>query len=354
MQLPFPRGPLSGLLRCWLTESAEPDVDAARDLLAALPADVDPLTDEDVQLALWMGYELHYRGFDDVDDRWEWDPRLLEVRALLEAEFEQRLRELTAGTVESVLAGQGPLSERLFALTTDFEAPPLSRYVQRRATREQVLELLRQRSVYTLKEADPHTFVIPRLAGGPKVAMVEVQFDEYGAGRPERQHAQMFADTLAACGLRTEYGAYIDRLSGTALAVNNAMSLLALHRRLRGATVGHFAAIESTSALPSRRYADALNRLGFPPVAAAYYDEHVEADSAHEQLAMHDVCEALAIAEPELEADIAFGAAVCLHLDALAAAELLDAWAGAAPEPSSGAAASTSAAAAAADPVGVG
>ncbi len=326
MQLPFPRGPLSGLVRCWLSGAGAPDVDAARDLLAGLPADVDPLTDDDVQLALWIMYELHYRGFDDVDDCWEWDPDLLEVRAMVEAVFEQRLRELTAATVASVLSAEGPLAERLFSLTTDFDAPPLSRYVQRHATREQVLELLRQRSVYTLKEADPHTFVIPRLVGGPKVAMVEVQYDEYGSGRPERQHARMFADTLEACGLSSEYGAYLDCLTGTALAVNNSMSLLALHRRLRGATVGHFAAVESTSATPSRRYADALTRLEFPPVATAYYDEHVEADSAHEQLAMRDVCETLAATEPGMEAEIAFGAAVCLHLDALAAVELLGAW----------------------------
>jgi hypothetical protein len=273
-------------------------------------------------------YELHYAGFDGVDDRWEWNPALLEVRALFEGVFEQALRDLTAKTVRTTLADDSLLADRLFALTTDFEGPPLSKYIQRRATREQMLQLLRHRSVYTLKEADPHTFAIPRLSGGPKVAMVEVQYDEYGSGRAERQHARMFADTLAACGLSARYGAYVDELPAISLAVNNAMSLLGLHRRLRGAAVGHFAAVESTSAMPSRRYVDALTRLGFPPVAAAYYEEHIEADSAHEQLAVRDVCAVMAANEPETEADIVFGAAVCLHLDALAAGELLAAWTG--------------------------
>ncbi len=326
MQVPLPRGPLSALVRSWLTRAAEPDVETAGAVLAALAPGIDPVRDDDLQLALWMLYELHYRGFDGVDDAWEWDPRLLAVRGRLEGVFEQGLRELTAGTVAAVVDAEGGLAERLFALTSDFDGPPLSRFVQRQATREQVLELLRQRSVYTLKEADPHTFVIPRLDGLPKVAMSEVQYDEYGSGRPERQHARMFGDTLESCGLSREYGAYLDSLSGTGLAVNNAMSLLGLHRRLRGATVGHFAAVESTSAAPSRRYAAAFERLGLPAVAAAYYEEHIEADSAHEQLAVRDVCAALAAAEPDLEADIAFGAAACLHLDALAAGELLDAW----------------------------
>jgi hypothetical protein len=325
MQLPFPRGPLSSLVYGWLAKPLPADVDvaAARD---AISSSSECLTDDDFQLALWVMYELHYAGFDDVDDRWEWHPGLLEVRALLEEVFEQSLRELTAQTVQTTMADDGPLAERLFGLTTDFEAPPLSRYIQRHATREQMLQLLRHRSVYTLKEADPHTFAIPRLSGGPKVAMVEVQYDEYGSGRPERQHARMFADTLTACGLSARYGAYVDELPAISLAVNNAMSLLGLHRRLRGAAVGHFAAVESTSAMPSRRYADALARLDFPPIAAAYYEEHIEADSAHEQLAVRDVCTALAESQPELEADIVFGAAVCLHLDALAAGELLATW----------------------------
>jgi hypothetical protein len=305
-----------------LTQDADVSVASAR----ALVGSGDPIADPDLQLTLWTLYELHYAGFDDVDDRWEWDPSLLELRSLLEDVFERALRELTAETVRTTSSAAGALADRLFALTTDFEAPPLSRYVQRHATREQMLQLLRHRSVYTLKEADPHTFAIPRLTGGPKVALVEVQYDEYGSGRPERQHARMFADTLAACGLSAEYGAYVDELPASSLAVNNAMSLFGLHRRLRGAAVGHFAAVESTSAMPSRRYVDGLTRLGLPAITAAYYEEHVVADSAHEQLAVRDVCAALAAAEPALEGDIVFGAAACLHLDALAAGELLDSW----------------------------
>jgi hypothetical protein len=327
MQLPFPRGPLSSLVHGWLSKPLPADVDVAA-TRALIPSSATCLGDDDFQLALWVMYELHYAGFDGVDDRWEWNPALLEVRALFEGVFEQALRDLTAKTVRTTLADDSLLADRLFALTTDFEGPPLSKYIQRRATREQMLQLLRHRSVYTLKEADPHTFAIPRLSGGPKVAMVEVQYDEYGSGRAERQHARMFADTLAACGLSARYGAYVDELPAISLAVNNAMSLLGLHRRLRGAAVGHFAAVESTSAMPSRRYVDALTRLGFPPVAAAYYEEHIEADSAHEQLAVRDVCAVMAANEPETEADIVFGAAVCLHLDALAAGELLAAWTG--------------------------
>ena len=40
------------------------------------------------------------------------------------------------------------------------------------------------------------------------------------------------------------------------------MSLFGLHRRLRGALVGHLAAFEMTSSIPNRRYGDGLRRLG--------------------------------------------------------------------------------------------
>src|SRR4051794_41565915 len=56
------------------------------------PAD-DPIGDDDLQLALYVCYELHYRGFDGVDERWEWEPSLLALRARLEAAFERALEE---------------------------------------------------------------------------------------------------------------------------------------------------------------------------------------------------------------------------------------------------------------------
>jgi hypothetical protein len=44
------------------------------------PGDADLVHDEDFQLALWISFELAYRGFDDVDDTWEWAPSLITSR----------------------------------------------------------------------------------------------------------------------------------------------------------------------------------------------------------------------------------------------------------------------------------
>ena len=57
------------------------------------------------------------------------------------------------------------------------------------------------RSLYHLKEGDPHAWAIPRLMGTAKAAFVAVEFDEYGAGQGPRLHQQLFADLLTAAGL---------------------------------------------------------------------------------------------------------------------------------------------------------
>ena len=119
---------------------------------------------------------------------------------------------------------------------------------------------------------------------------MELLYDEYGTGDPDRLHAHLFARGLEACGLSPEYGAYVDDAPVEVLEQNNAMTLFGLHRRLRGAALGHLAAFEVTSSLPSRRMGQGIARLGLAQEMADYYDEHVEADAVHEQLAVRTIC----------------------------------------------------------------
>jgi hypothetical protein len=100
------------------------------------------------------------------------------------------------------------------------------------------------------------------LRGRAKAALVEIQFDEYGGGRPERMHAELFRCMMDCVGILSTYGAYGDSVPAVTLATGNLISLYGLHRRLRGALVGHLAAFEMTSSIPNRRYGDGLRRLG--------------------------------------------------------------------------------------------
>jgi hypothetical protein len=313
--LPETRGEASALLLEHLRDAPHE--------LPAVDIDVeDPLTGDDLQLALYLCYELHYRGLPGVDERWEWEPSLLAARREWETRFEGALLETVARTP----TGDTPIDLVLRAIVDADDGPSLSQHLERAGTLDEVLEFVVHRSAYQLKEADPHSWAIARLWGPPKAALVEVQFDEYGGGRPERVHAELFGAAMEELGLDRTYGAYVDLLPGVTLATVNLMSLLGLHRRWRGAIVGHLAAFEMTSSLPNRRYANALRRLGFGERATEFFDEHVEADAVHEQVAAVDLAGGLARLEPALAGDVVWGARALIDVEARWAEHLLDCW----------------------------
>ncbi len=288
-----------------------------------LPGVADPLADEDLHLTLYLLYELHYRGLPGVNERWEWWPPLLRLRAEIEDCFEQAL--LDAVPLEQVAVAPEEMDLALRSVAEE-EGPSLSGYVRERATLDQIREFLIHRSAYQLKEADPHSWAIPRLAGPPKAALVEIQTDEYGRGRPAWVHAELFAAAMRAMSLDATYGAYLPWIPGVTLATVNLMSLLGLHRRLRGAIVGHLALFEMTSSVPNRRYAEGIRRLGFDGDATLFFEEHVTADAVHENVASVDLAGGLVRQEPEAAATILWGARTLSLLEARWAAHLLASW----------------------------
>ena len=319
MRLPEPSGALSSqvidALKCPAAVGSFPPGPASYE--------GDCLDDADFQLALWVLYELHYEGFEDCDEEWEWHPASVAYLRALETVFLDALR--AAGPIPAT-APDAPMHERIETLVAAVPGADMARYMQREATLEQYREYLKIKSVYHHKESDPQSFVLARLRGVPKVRLAELQYDEYGAGRPDRHHQTLFARTLVEAGLDDAYGFYLQHAPAPTLALNNAMSLFALHRRFRGAAMGHLAAFESTSSIPCRRVAQGIRRIGLSEAAADYFDEHIEADAVHEQLALRDICGGLGDEEPELVGDILFGAFICCHLEALDGARLVEAW----------------------------
>jgi len=325
MKLPQPCGPVSRRV----TDVLRADPPAPR---GAVLGDEPMLADRDTQLGLWILYELSYRGFDDVDPAREWDPRVVAMRVDIERRFERELREATRERLAEV-PDLDDIGDQVLAVARGEGGPRLSAYLRRQATADQMRDYLRERSVQQLKESDPQSFLLPRLTGAAKVALAELQYDEYGAGRPERLHQTLYARALAAAGLDATYGAYVEEVSGISLTSANLMSLFALNRRLLGAALGHFATFEASSSLPSRRVASGIDRLELGEEVAAYFLEHVEADAVHEQIAARDVCGSYVAEDPARRADVLFGAVSLLHVDALFAAELLGRWESAAGSP---------------------
>ena len=317
VRLPAPRGPVTEHLLDHLRRPVHE--------ISSLPiGDGDPLCDDDVALALYLCYELHYLGLPDVDEAWEWEPSLLRERRRLEDDLERRVVKLI-GLPPIGLSRDGTIEELQQLAGTD-SGPSLSSFMQNDGTIEQMREFAIHRSGYQLKEADPHTWGIPRLTGRAKAALVDIQHDEYGAGRPAFVHAALFADVLGALDLTPQYGAYLDRLPGITLSTCNLVSLFGLHRRWRGALVGHLALFEMCSVGPMGRYQAALERLGQGERATRFYQQHVIADERHQDVALHDMVAGLVDQEPFLGGEVVFGARALAAVEAMFAGHLLDSW----------------------------
>ena len=316
--LPPARGPLSEWLFAVLRTRPS----------TTLPTRPQPVDDvlygDDAALTLYCMYELHYRGFRDVDEGWEWAPALLGARADLERRLEARLREEVPSHI------RGTIPERLYEICApqpDSGAVSLSTYLLEDGTFEQLKEFAVHRSAYQLKEADPHSWALPRLSGTAKAAMVEIQADEYGDGVERDMHQTLFAVTMSELGLDVGYNAYLPQLPGVSLATTNLVSYFGLHRRLRGALVGHLALFEMTSVEPMGRYSAALRRHGASAAARHFYDVHVVADAHHETVAAEQLAVGLARQEPRLTADIIFGAEAVTAVEGALSAHLMDSWA---------------------------
>ncbi|MGW6333760.1 iron-containing redox enzyme family protein [Nocardia rhamnosiphila] len=308
--LPVARGPLSAAVLTLLR-------DAPGRPVPEVPDDLDPYGD-DFQLTLHTCYELHYQGFQGVDADWEWDPGLLRIRAELERRF---LATLRAG-----VPGGTDVTAELDRLLTVPVAGGVPRALRDDGSWWQMREYFVQRSIYHHKEADPVAWVIPRLRGRAKAGLVAIEFDEFGGGHADRIHARLYADLLRGAGLSDGYLHYLDVVPASMLALVDMMSLFGLHRSLRGAVVGHFAAVEITSSPASKLMVEALRRFSAHPDCVRFYSEHVTADAVHEQVVRREVLDDLLAREPGLAESVIFGIQATDLLEDRCADQMLDRW----------------------------
>jgi hypothetical protein len=315
--LPTPRGPLS---------------DRLIGALAREPGHAGGLSDgtdvadpwgDDLQLTLYVAFELRYRGFAGVDPAWELDPDVLALTRALGDAFLSAVGD-EIGPVE--VSTPVEVRDALVALASG-EGPSLSRWIDEQGTLDHLREFAVHRSAYQLKEADPHTFALPRLpAGRAKAAFVEIQADEYGGGVPGASHQELFAGTLRALGLDDRYGAHLDLVPAPTLATVNLLSAFGERRALLGACVGHLALFEMTSVGPMDRYARAVRRLAGSDAGARFYDVHVLADQHHQRLALDQMVVPFVEDDPAHAPTVVFGARALAVVEGRFTSHLLECW----------------------------
>lgn len=278
---------------------------------------VDPLQ-HDLQLALYVLNELHYGGWTGVDDDLEWDPNVTSLRRALDSEFEQRLRRALVSTPSDTL-------DEARRLLAPGAGPSVSGFLRESGTADQVRESMILRTPYQGKEADPHTFALPRFNGPTKRVFTEIQAGEYGVGH-RRSHAELFADSLEGLGLDPTVNAYIDQCSGAALATSNLVTLGAMNRRLRGVVLGQLSFFEMDSVVPNQRMVDCCDRLELDDKVRPFFHIHVMADAEHQLMVESAFLTDYPTIEPDQVDNVLLGMRAQALIDHAIAAQAVPAW----------------------------
>jgi len=301
--LPVPAGPNSTAARSALLTGTT----------GSLIESIDPF-DRDTQLAWFMLNEASFGGWADVDDAAEWDPAVVALRRQIEDWFERTI-DVDRDVVDAV---------ELVNATLSAEGPSMSRFLADYGTTIQVIESLMLRYPYQSKEADPHTFAIPRLTGTVKQALCEIQAGEYGVGH-RSTHAELFMAALDALD-RGASDAVIGSLPGVAYATSNLVSMGGLNRARRGVAVGQLALFEMDSVVPNGTMVSACDRLDLPAATRRFFDVHVMADAEHEVIAQQAFLIDYPLREPDQIPNLLFGIRAQHVIDVALALHAIQAW----------------------------
>ena len=131
---------------------------------------------------------------------------------------------------------------------------------------------------------------------------------------------------MVGLDLDPTYGTYLNRLPAITLATANSISMFGLHRRLRGALVGHLASFEMNSVGPMSRYSSWLRALGVPIEGRRFYDVHIEADAVHQHIALDDLVGSFLEVEPDQASEVMFGAISLGLVEAAFSDHVVSAW----------------------------
>ncbi|NKV12092.1 iron-containing redox enzyme family protein [Rhodococcus hoagii] len=272
-----------------------------------------------------MLYELHLQGIDGVDDRWEWESASRRGPAAAGATVRRRYPRAPG---DRVAAARGRFGDDVVAALWEMNAPTrepgLSDFMARTRCSSSsancsspVAETSCVRLTST-PSASPH-------GRGPKAALLEIQIDEYGQGRLDRMHSRLFATTMRELGRSDAYAHYLDAVSPRDVGDVECAVLFRGAPPHLGALVGHLCAIETTSALPSKKYSAGLHAR-YGSAATLFFDEHVRRIPSTSRSRSATPRGRSGERSAELLDDVLLGAAACLALDDLLGEHVTDCW----------------------------
>jgi hypothetical protein len=235
------------------------------------------------------------------------------VRAVLETGFRAQLdRRRSEAGVELVPPEQAQLGEWFEQLVVGehpLDDGAWGEYVRDHASLDAMKSVVKQRSLFFLREPDPWVYAVPTLTGPAKAGLIDLLLDEYGWGKFEHMHSSVYARVMGTLGLKPELDHYETSTSWQYLATLNHQWMCALDSSLSRRLIGTIYLTEADSPAAMTNYLAAWERLGIDDKnVLEFYELHVQADENHRDVALQEVAVPVAVQEGDASArDIAIG-----------------------------------------------
>lgn len=205
---------------------------------------------------------------------WQHEPRVAAVKRRLEARLRAELDATTAGGAE---VGADAVAE-MRRLAAEERVPEVYDWLAEHSTLPELTGFV---SLEGGPDADFDDLVAlcqVGLGGRPKATLGANYWDEMGRGDPAAVHTELHRRMAGALDVRP---VPIDDLPVAALARRALNGYLATNRALQPEALGSLGLIELQAGPRCRQVVHALRRLGAPPDALPFYEEHATADPRH-------------------------------------------------------------------------
>jgi Iron-containing redox enzyme len=252
------------------TLRAEPPDTAA----AASLRDAEALSWRDALEALLEIHALHLAPLESLDgaERWQHHPEISRLKLELEGAFRRRLQErCPAMPIDDAAA-------ELRRISTRDLVPAIYDWLADEATREELFHFIALEGGPDAGFDDLVAVCQIGIGGVAKVTLGANYWDEMGRGEPSDVHTELHHRMVTALDLPRIPPPDLPVEGLERVALNG---LVATNRALQPELLGGLGLLECQAGPRCRRIVAGLRRVGAPPDALPFYEEHAVADPRH-------------------------------------------------------------------------
>jgi hypothetical protein len=237
---------------------------------------------------LYSLYEQHMLLNNFSYNKNQYNPFFIEIKNLLEEKWEeQELKKIEHLIVDL------PSNKDEFLDWLNSRKPhvsPLWDYIEKKASLEQIKEVVIQYSIDNLIEASQMSFNLAGYYGPIQTEIAKIISDEYGHGNFNRKHSTLYAKLLEDLSLNSEYGYYFDRAYWATLAYSNLYFFMTLNKKNFYKYLGGIYYTETFTPIFYQKFLNGLKRIGITNKdTLGYVSEHIYVDKVHADIVLKGI-----------------------------------------------------------------